>query len=265
MTRNASQLFCKFLFVVFVLTASSAAYLLLRPVPGGEENKIRYLRAVYVLKRLGGPAAAEPDAVPPRIMYDDDTESLLHHPDKILVLRRMAGELAACGNEYPRARLFEAYARLGMGDKQAAAALLMRYVVLNEYNAGQYALLCRTLYETEDITALLIICREWAERDPPCRDERARYLFTALYDLGRFSDAEESMREAETCLGWQAVPHAAQAALAAGDRDRAESLIEEGVSRYTTAEKPLRRLWERLKNGTVPQGGGANGAVLRKR
>lgn len=254
MTRNASRLFCIFLLAALVLTAGFAAYLLSRSAPGGQENETRYLRAVYVLKSLGGPAAAEPEAIPARIRYDDDTESLLHHPDKILVLRRMAGDLAACGKEYPRAGLFEAYARLGTGDKQAAAALLMRHVVMNEYNARHYALLCRTLHETEDVTSLLIICREWAERDPSCREDRALYIFTALYGLGRFADAEKSMREEERCIGWRAVPHAAMAALAADGEARAEELVEEGVLRFRTAEMPMRRLWERLKSGTAVPG-----------
>lgn len=63
------------------------------------------------------------------------------------------------------------------------------------------------------------------------------------------------MREEENCLGWRAVPHAAIAALAAGDATRAEEVVEEGVLRFRTAEVPMRRLWERFKNGTAVPGG----------
>lgn len=254
MTRNAKRLFRALLCASLIAAAATAAHLLPRSAPTAEENETRYLRAVYVLKSLGGPASAEPDKTPARIVYDDDTESLLHHPDKILVLGRLADDLAACGPAYPRAGLFEAYARLGTGDKQAAADLLMRHVVMNDYNAAHYALLCRTLYETEDFTSLLIICREWAERDPACRDDRARYVFSALFALKRFADAEKSMRDAEPCLGWQAVPHAARAALAAGNPARAGQLVREGISRYPGAEMALKRLWERLQNTLADSG-----------
>ena len=247
MTRNAKRLLFLLVLALLTLSAVWGVSMFARPLPGAEANEMRYLRAVYVLKSFGGPASAEPDEVPARVRFDDDTESLLHHPDKILVLGLLAEDLAACGRNMPRAGLFEAYARLGMGEKERAASLLMRHVVTNPYNAGHYALLCRTLYEIGDATGLLIICREWAERDAECREDRARYVYIALYALGRFADAEKTMRDEAACLGWQAVPYAAKAALAAGDAARAEAMIEEGARLNPASENGMRRLWERLR------------------
>lgn len=248
MTRNAKCLAYILFLAVITFMAIAAAYLFLHRDTTAVKSRTSCLRAVHVLKSLGGPAATEQEAIPASVIYDDYTESLLHHTDKIMVLGLVAEDLAVCGRDYPKAALFEAYARLGLGEKETAARLLMRYVAMNPCNSEQYALLCRILYETEDATSLLLISREWAERDPGCRQERAKYIFIALFALGRFDDAEKVMREAETCMGWQAAPYAARAILAGGGERQAEILLDEGEKRYPDHADDIRRLWRRLQS-----------------
>lgn len=220
-----------------------------RPDDDGGEP-LRYFRAVYLLRSMGGPAAAEKENVPSRVVFDDETESLLHHPDKIQVLQRIADDLAASGTDRARARLYEAYARLGLGDKQTAAALLMGHVVDSDYNAEHYALLCRTLHDIEDYVTLLIICREWEERDPSCREDRIRYTYAALFNLGRYGDAETCMLESRRCLGWQSGVYAARAAFAGGEEGRAETILEHAAREYSADRERMYRLWDRLRSLT---------------
>jgi tetratricopeptide (TPR) repeat protein len=200
-----------------------------------------------VLQRLGGPAAAETENIPRHVAFADETESLLHHSDKILVLQWVADALAKADQSLPKAPLFEAYARLALGERERAASLLMRYVAENEHNPGQYSLLCECLYDLSDFSSLLLICREWEERDPGCREDRSRYLWAALYTLGRHADAEASMQKEESCLGWQAGVYAAKAALATGKRSAAEKHLEHSLERFPDRSRSIRRLWEQIK------------------
>lgn len=208
----------------------------------------RYLRAVYVLRSLGGPAAFEPEDIPGRVAVADGTESLLHHPDKILVLTHVAEELAEVRQEQPRALLYEAYARLALGEREQAAELLAAHVVEDEYNAAHYRLLATTLYELRDYSSLYIICREWAERDPGCLEQRARLTFAALYNLGRFDQAQAFARKNTDCLGWQADVRAAKAALASGNEPLANQLVQAAVQRHPESGPAVLRLWNLLRD-----------------
>ena len=160
----------------------------------------------------------------------------------------MADALAETGRSRPKAPLFEAYARLALGERERAADLLLRHVVENEYNPGQYSLLCECLYILSDFSSLLLICLEWEERDPGCRDDRSRYLWAALYTLGRYADAEARMRKEESCLGWQAGVYAAKAALAAEKREAAEKHLEYSLERFPDRSRAIRRRWEQVKD-----------------
>lgn len=215
---------------------------------GGVIPRERYFRAVFVLQSLGGPAAAEKENIPVRVPYADATESLLHHPDKIFVLGRVAEELAFLRAEEPKAALFESYARLGLGDRREAARLLAAYVVESEYNAGHYALLCRTLHELGDYSSLLLICREWFERDPSCRGDRLRLTWTALHNMERYGQAKAYMQGEGACLGWQAQVYAAKSALAAGEKHEADAALETVLERYADDAMLIHRLWDQLKD-----------------
>ena len=237
------------LFTLFALgiaaVAGGSLYTLALNPSGRQQSEDSYYRAVYVLQRLGGPAALEQENVPVRVPYQDATESLLHHPDTIQVLRRLAADLA--GSSHAKAPLFETYARLTLGEREQAAALLTRYVVENEYQAKHYALLCENLYALGDTISLLLISREWATRDTSCREDRTYYLWVALHNLGRYADAAQSVQGQEDCLGWRAGVYAARSLLAEGYSDQAASLVALTGRRFPDQALQIRRLWEQLK------------------
>ncbi|MDL2266508.1 hypothetical protein LJC46_00785 [Desulfovibrio sp. OttesenSCG-928-G15] len=208
----------------------------------------RYYRAVHVLQHLSVHAAEEPEAIPMRVAYDDATESMLHHSDRIQVLKRIANDLASYRSEMPRAALYESYARLALGDRKQATYILTRYVVENTYEPRHYALLCQNLHEQGDHASLLLMCREWAERDKTLRKDRARYLWIALYNLGRFEDAEQSLDEHADCLGWRALVYSAKTALAQGNAAEAEKLYQKAVNAYSDKSIQIKRLWDKLKS-----------------
>jgi len=238
-------------FALFALGIAAIAgggiYYLVFHTPGRQQPEDSYYRAVYVLQRLGGPAALEQENIPVRVRYLDATESLLHHPDTIQVLRRIVADLAAIGRSRPKAPLFEAHARLALGEREHAAALLTRYVVENEYHARHYALLCENLYVLGNWTSLLLISREWAARDASCRADRAYYLWAALHNLGRYADAARSVQGQEDCLGWRAGVYEAKSLFEDGHIDQAERLIALTKQRFSDYVLQIRRLWEQLR------------------
>jgi tetratricopeptide (TPR) repeat protein len=214
----------------------------------GRTTDDRYYRAVYVLQSLGGPAAAEPEDIPPRIAYADETESLLHHQDIAFVLRQLADEFSALAPDYAKAQLYEAFARLALGEYRKAAELLSGYVVERPYQPEHYAILAYTLYSLEDYTTLLIICREWAERAPGCRVDRARHIFAALYNQKRFDEAMRSVDASEgRCLGWEGPVYAAKAEIALGDEASARAILDRGYARYPENAGMMRRLWDIIR------------------
>ena len=247
--RKKARLFALFALGIAALAALAGGglYTLVFRTAGGQQPEDSYYRAVYVLQRLGGPAVLEQEKIPARVPYQDATESLLHHPDTIQVLRRLAADLAAANRDRSRASLFEAYARLALGEREQATALLTRYVVENEYTARHYALLCENLYALGDYTSLLLISREWSSRDASCREDRAYYLWATLHNLGRYADAARSVQGQEDCLGWRAGVYEAKSLLADGRSDQAESLVALTGQRFPDQTLQIRRLWEQLR------------------
>lgn len=203
----------------------------------------RYLRAVHVLRSFGGPAAAEDENIPARIAYSDESNSLLHHRDKSYVLGRIAADLALSRQVNPRAALYEACALLALGRRQEAVTLLAAYVVENEYRPDHYLLLCQNLYLLEDWPTLLLICYEWRERDPQCREERCRLTIAALFNLGRFAEAGRYAAGQEQCLGWQAAVYRARCLSATDDEAGARVLIRDAVRDFPGQASQVRRLW----------------------
>ncbi|MDL2207515.1 hypothetical protein LJC09_02815 [Desulfovibrio sp. OttesenSCG-928-F20] len=212
--------------------------------PSPEE---RYWRAVHVLRSFGGPAAAEEENIASRIIYSDETESLLHHRDTIFVLGRIADDLALSGTVNPKAPLYEAYARLALGQRQKAVALLMAYVVEKPYRCEHYALLCENLHALEDYASLLLICYEWRERDKACRDERSRLSFAALFNLGRFEEALHYIRGQAECLGWRAAVYEARTQSALGNTEGANDLVREAMRSHPAEASQIRRFWDILR------------------
>jgi hypothetical protein len=239
-----------FFLCLLLVSAAVPVWFFARSAGDGRQGEAaeRYLRAVYVLQSLGGPAAEEKEDIPQHIVYSDASEDLLHHSDKIFVLKRSAEELAALGGAFPRAGLFEAYARMRLGEHEAAARLLSRYVAENEYRPAYYALLCDNLVESADYVSLLLFCREWKEKDPSCNRVRARYTLAALYKTGSCEDIALRARAESACLGWEAEVYAAEAAQACGDDEGARRLLQKAGSDGGDAAR-IQRLQERLRAG----------------
>lgn len=213
----------------------------------------RYYRAVYLLQRMGGPAAAERVAVPGRVASCDATESLQHHPDKIFVLQTIADDLGSLGAFPPEAQLFEAYTRLALGERVRAASLLYAYVSVAPYQERHYALLTSLLHEQNESASLYLVCREWEERDPACNAERSLLTWTALYAMGRYADARAAALAPGNCLGGRAYLYAARAALAMGDAHGAESLVREAVRETQPGADAaaVQTLWDALRSREV--------------
>ena len=217
----------------------------------------RFFRAAFILKSLDSNARNHALVIPARAIQTDATESLLHHPDRIFVLRTLASELAAVQRAVPQTILYEAFARLALGEKQLGAELLARYVGETEYDAAQYRLLCRTLSEVKDYSTLHIICREWTERadrtGPQKGDaaERASLGWEAMHGLGRYAEARHYVLKEKKHLGWRAYVFAAQSTLAQGDEAGARQLITEAISAHKNYETEILRLWENLSSRTV--------------
>ena len=236
---------------VLLGSATGVVLWLMAYSPGGGVPEERYYRAVYVLQRMGGPAAEEKVDIPRRVTYADATESLLHHPDKIFVLRRMAEDLAASRGSMPQAALFEGYARLALGEREAAAELLAQYVCDSPYAFRHYDLLCNTLHALGDYSSLLLMCGEWRERDPACNAERMIYVWSALYNLERYAEAKSYMLGEGACLGWQARVYAAKAALAMGQTGEAHQFLEEARKAFPHDTLNIQRLWNGLKEKSI--------------
>ena len=246
-TRRSRQFFLIGL-AALPLFSALVVYWLMGSAPGGAVPRERYLRAVYVLQSLGGTAAKEREEIPSRVITTDATESLRNHPDKIFVLHHLADELAAVREESAKAPLFEAYARISLGELREAARLLTVYVVENEYNAEHYALLSRTLHELGDASSLLLICREWRERDAACLPDRVRFTWAALYALERYPQAEEAASAEKACLGWSAEVYAAKAHLASQEDDAdAEVALDALLKAHPENAIRMRRLWDQIK------------------
>ena len=213
----------------------------------------RYYRAVCLLQEMGGPAAAEPVAVPRKILFRDATESLRHHPDKIFVLHTIANDLHSLGTSPPEAPLFEAYARLALGERVQAANLLYAYVSVAPYQRRHYTLLTSLLHEQAEPTSLYLVCREWEKLDPVCNTERSRLTWSALYAMGRHADALATALASTECLGWRAYLYAARAALAAGDAHEAKALVRQAEEMAQPDKSPeaVQALWDEMRSVDV--------------
>lgn len=239
-------LYCLLFFALACLTAGGLC-LLTRYSSGGKIPGERYYRAVHVLQKIDANARTVEESIPVRVTYHDDTEALLHHPDKILILHHLADELAAMRRERPKARFYEACARLALGERKKAVTLLSGYVIENDYKASHYDMLCEALYELEDYRSLLLICLEWQERDPACQENRLRFTWAAQFNLGRYAAARRVMQGEGPCLGWRAAVFDAKTALAENGEAEAKLLLEQALARFPDYQMQIMRLWNILK------------------
>jgi tetratricopeptide (TPR) repeat protein len=220
----------------------------------GDSPEDRFLRAVYLLQRLGGPAAEERVDIPRRIRVSDATESLAHHPDTIFVLRSLADDLAALASGgMDQALLFEAYARIGLGESEAAGKLLARYVAERPYEERHYARLCSLLEETGDYQSLLLISTEWRDRDPVCRENRLIFTWLALCRTGRLPEAGQLLERWGACLGWRRYLYAARTSLAAGRTGEADRLRNMAKDSREASPEAVEALWQRLLRIDLPE------------
>jgi tetratricopeptide (TPR) repeat protein len=248
MTRRISPKLC-FLLCALALAVGATLWLWLSPSAPSDEDRDRdrYFLAVYVLQQLDEPARRVQENIPARVRRFDATESLLHHPDKIFVLEYLADELAKTGKGEAKALYFEACARLALGERRRVADLLTRYVIQTEYNRLCYALLCETLHSLGDDLSLLLICREWRERDPERCPERCRYTWTALYNLARYDQALAFLRDEAACLGWEAQVFEAKTVLALQGESSARLILERALERDPAGAARIERLWNSIK------------------
>ena len=212
---------------------------------------LEYYRAVLVLQTMSPAAAEEKEVIPPQVRYHDSTESLLHHSDDIFRLRAIASALREVGAAYPKARLFEAYARLGLGEKESATGLLSAYVAENPYEPRQYELLCELLQESGDAAALYLITQEWLEHDSSCREDRLLHTWVALSRMGRHRDAAALMEGGRSCMGWRAALYSARSLFALGDEKAGEEMIQRAVDVFPDARGAILLEWERVKGRPV--------------
>ncbi len=119
--------------LLFLLVNLLCLQSLAQAAPALSAKMERYYRAVCLLQEMGGPARSEAVPIPRRVASCDATESLRHHPDKIFVLQTLADDLHSLGSSPPDAPLFEAYARLDLGERAKAADLLYSYVSTAPY------------------------------------------------------------------------------------------------------------------------------------
>ncbi|MDR2161979.1 MAG: hypothetical protein LBO77_07590 [Desulfovibrio sp.] len=218
-----------------------------------EAPEDRLLRAAYLLQRLGGPAAEEKLEIPRRIRIADSTESLRNHPDVVFVLRTLAQDLSLLtADGVERAPLFEAYARISLGETAKAGRLLARYVAENPYDQRHYALLCALLEQTGDFPALLLIAGEWRERDPVCREERLIFTWVALCQTRRPAEAGDLILRQGACLGWRRDLYAARAFLAAGAPEKAAELKARAEDSPGARPEAVEILWQSLLRMDLP-------------
>ncbi len=211
-----------------------------------------YYRAVYILQKMGGPAATEPVIVPRQIARLDSTENLLHHPDKIFVLTSIVKDLQKLGPSLSDAQLFEAYAHLALGERQQAADALSAYVASAQYQERHYVLLTTLWHDLGDYTSQYLMSLEWGQRDPACNEKQIFSTWNALCNLSRYSDAKNLMLRSSSCLGWASQVYAAKAASALNDEAGAKKLLKEATHMPSASPTEVDALWGRLHKQNPP-------------
>ena len=213
----------------------------------GSADLNRYYRAVAVLQSLDKGAAKEKEVIPQEVYSQDETESLIHHPDELYVYKVVAAELASLDKDIPRAKLFEAYARLGLGQTLQGAQLLMDYVAEAEESEDRhYLLIVENLAALEDWTAVYIICLEWEEKKSDCLQVRALYEWKALTELKRHETALLALARNENCLGWKFPVYEAMSTYSTGQKKNAKKILTESKKKFPEHTRQIANLWYKM-------------------
>lgn len=209
-----------------------------------------YYKAVIVLKSLDRNSQEEPEYIPRGLSWTDEVESVLHHPDSRYVLRSVANDLAGLSDSFPKARLFESYARLALGDVKTASKLMVDYLgAVATSEPRHYEILTENLLTQEDWLSLYIISLEWAERHPACEEKRISYIWASLRGLKRYKEASKMAQENKKCLGWKWSLYTAIAAFDSGDRSEGEKFLIKTYEDNPNQKAEIDLIWSELMHG----------------
>lgn len=204
----------------------------------------RYYRAVAVLQRIDKLAKLENELIPSSIYDQDETESLIHHPDTLYVYQVVADELAQLEDHFPKAKLFGAYARLALGETLQGVELLLDYVgETSDTSNWHYGLIAEKLAGLEDWTSLYIICLEWEEKNNECVQSRATYEWQALMQMGRHEAALLALAKNENCLDWKFPVFTAMSTYSLGQHQQAKKILLDGKKKYPQYAQQMLNLW----------------------
>lgn len=226
---------------LFLLALSGAAH-------AAETVQTRYLRAVYVLRTLDPSLAGNALAIPRRIITDDTTNTLVQHPDKIFVLDSMARELESLSRNkgMSDADYYAAQAYGKLGQRSNAARAMGRYLVIAPYQAENYLLLVRWLYENSEYEAMRAAAAEWRVRDPACNEKRLVYVWGSYLVQSQPQDALNVLNDS-ACNGWRPQVMAARSTLDLGSAGAAEHMVDAAALRYPKNARIIRAFWEQIR------------------
>lgn len=210
------------------------------------KEEIAFYSAVCAVQAHVPDAAKEKMDIPAKIRRADETETLCSHPDTFFVLQHAAETLSSLRGFNPKARLFEAYARLNTGDIGNAKEVLSDYLADAPYNRAHYSILSQLLSKTQDFLSLYIIALEWEEKDASCDEERLKYLWESLFHLGRYSKASEEMEKRKACAPWMAAILAARSDMETGGVLAAEAAVAQVLDAYPNKKNEIAVLWSKL-------------------
>lgn len=212
-----------------------------------EADITRYYQAVAVLQSINKGAALESEEIPRGIYRLDETESLIHHADEQFVYQVVADELVQLQSVSPKVKLFEAHARLALGQKETATKLLMDYVAESEVaDDRHYGMIVENLSDLKDWISLYIICLEWEEKKDICMENRALFEWEALTKLGRHEAALRSLARSEDCLGWKFPVYEAMSLYKQGKKQYAQTALRNAQKKYPDQAGQITNLWYKV-------------------
>ncbi len=211
-------------------------------------DALKYYRSVFVLQSIDNLATLEKEEIPERIRFHDSTESLLHQTDQGTQLREVAQSLQEVRELYPKAQLFEAYARRLLGEKKQVIQLLSDYVAANPYEGRYYALLAKMLREEEDYTSLYLICQEWAEQAATCRKDCVEHTWAALFSLKKYTQAFDFISQNASCLGWEKEVLLAKTLLALEQEEKSKQVLEQAFINFPEDQLSIELRWQQIKD-----------------
>ncbi len=241
--------------IVFLLGLGFLAVFLFYTRGGKTEsidpNALKYYRAVFVLQKTNNLAMLEKEIIPERIRFHYSTESLLHQQDALVRLKQVVKDLAEVSALYPKAILFEAYARQQLGENDLALKLMGDYVANAPYENRYYAWLCHFLRKKGDYTSLYLMADEWSVRAGMCQPDNAEHIWAALYSLGKYREAQDFLLDKASCLGWQKEVMLAKTLEALGQTEESSLLLQGAFANFPDEQINIETYWQAMKDKTV--------------